>query len=159
MRIFEVGLSRVEDALHVLGCVALLLIALFINADVLSRVVAATPLQFQFEAIEIYLMPMVATLSLARVFREGGHLALEIIPPYAFGKYWLGVRGIILLLSAAFFTAVTIMSGSAAVKSLVEGKVYFGIIDWPLGLAYLSVPVGCFVLTVRLLFEITKTEA
>ncbi|MCI5078274.1 TRAP transporter small permease subunit [Oricola sp.] len=152
-------LSRIEDALHLLGCASLVLIAVLINGDIFGRLLFSTPLQFQFEMVEFYLMPAVATLSLSRVFRDGGHLALEFITPEIFGSFWPAVRIFMLVAAAIFFVAVTIMSGQLAAHALSENLVYFGIVDWPLGWAYLSVPVGCAVLTARLLFETTTTRS
>lgn len=159
MERFETTLKRVEDVLHVLGCIALVLIAVLINADILGRLFFRTPLQFQFEMVEFYLMPAVATLSLARVFRENGHLCLEFISPQAFGPFWPYVRIVMLLCSASFFGAVSYMSGRFMLQAFQRDEVYFGIIDWPLGWAYLSVPLGCSVLTVRLLFEIIRKRS
>lgn len=159
MERFETILKRVEDVLHVLGCAALVLIAVLINADILGRLFFRTPLQFQFEMVEFYLMPAVATLSLSRVFRENGHLCLEFISPQTFGPFWPYVRIFMLLCSAAFFGAVSYMSGRFTLQAFQRDEVYFGIIDWPLGWAYLSVPLACSVLTVRLLFEITRKRS
>ncbi|WP_417669599.1 TRAP transporter small permease [Roseibium sp.] len=153
MEWFERMLSRVEDTLHVLGCTALVLIAVLINADILSRLLFQAPVQFQFEMVEFYLMPAVATLSLSRVFRDGGHLSLEFVDPRMFGTLWPFVRRVMLLLSGFFFTAVTIMSGRLTAGAFARNEVYFGIIDWPLGWAFLSVPLGCAVLTLRLFFN------
>ena len=152
-------LSRIEDALHLLGCASLVLIAVLINGDIFGRLLFSTPLQFQFEMVEFYLMPAVATLSLARVFRDGGHLALEFVTPEMFGSLWPAVRIFMHVAAAAFFAAVTVMSGQLALHALSENQVYFGIIDWPLGWAYLSVPVGCAVLTARLLLDATITRS
>lgn len=156
---FEATLVRLEDVLHFIGCSALVLVAVLINADIVGRLVFKVPIQFQFELVEYYLMPAVATLSLSKVFREGGHLALEVIPENAFGKYQPSLRGVTLLCGAIFFGLMSYMSGMFAAEAFLKDKVYFGIIDWPLGWAYVSVPVGCSVLTVRLLLEITKRSA
>ena len=149
-------LVRIEDGLHFLGCTALVCIAVLINADIFSRMLFRAPVQFQFEMVEFYLMPAVATLSLARVFRKGGHLSLEILHPSSFGSFWPVIRIAMLLLSASLFTALTIMSGRYAAQAFQASDVYFGVIDWPLGWAYLSAPVGCAALTLRLLIETTK---
>lgn len=159
MQVFEKILRWFEDILNITGCAALALIAISINADVLVRLFLGFPLQFQFEMVGIYLMPMLACLPLSRVFRDGAHLSLDIIQPSTFGRLWPAIRVVILVLAAAFFAAVTIMSGQRAVQALAGGDFYFGYIDWPLGWAYAAVPVGCSVLTVRLAFDaIRKTD-
>lgn len=159
MKRVETILCFMEDALHVLGCASLVLIAVMINADILSRFAFKVPLVFQFEAVEFYLMPAVATLSLARVMREGGHLSLEIVHPEVFGRAWPAVRAVMLLAAITFIAALTFKSGQFALKAFVRDEVYFGFIDWPLGWAYLSVPLGCGMLMLRLLFELTRRSA
>lgn len=156
MQAFEKILRRIEDALHIIGCAALGLIAVLINADVLFRVILGFPLEFQFEMVDIYLMPMVAVLPLSRVFRDGAHLSLDIIQPATFGRLWPAIRVVMLVLAAAFFAVVTIMSGQRAFQAFAAGDFYFGYIDWPLGWAYAAVPVGCAVLTMRLAFDATR---
>ncbi|WP_020040266.1 TRAP transporter small permease [Salipiger mucosus] len=149
----EKVLSKVEDALHLAGCLCLLAVALLVNADILLRLFASRPVQIQFELTELYLMPALATLSLSRVFRDGGHLALEFTPerlPGVFGAVIVKLR---LLLPAAFFVAVTAMSGKFAFEAISHGDVEYGVIDWPLGWAYAVIPLGCGVLVLRLLHD------
>ena len=159
MKRFDTGLSLAENALFVLGCVALAIMAVLINADILGRSLFRMPLQIQFELVERYLMPAVAVLPLSKVYRDGGHLAIEFIGPKTFGRFWPFVRAVMLLSAAAFFGAMTFMSGRFAAEAFIHGRVYFGIVDWPLGWAYSTVPAGCAVLTVRLLYELTKRGA
>ncbi|WP_269584488.1 TRAP transporter small permease [Roseibium sp. Sym1] len=153
MKNFGRYLARVEDILHYAGCLALLTVAVLLNADILSRLVFGIPVQIQFEMTELYLMPALACLSLSRVFRDGGHLALDIVPEGGAGSPWRFVRIGRMLLAAAFFAVVTWMSGQFAFRAFARGEIEFGVIDWPLGWAYLTVPLGCCVLMVRLVYE------
>ena len=150
---FETALKKLEDALHVAGCLALVAVAVLINTDILLRLIANRPVQIQFELTELYLMPALATLSLARVFRDGGHLALEFMPERLPGAIGAAIGKLRLLLPAAFFGAVTFMAGKFALNALSHGAVEYGVVDWPLGWAYVVVPIGCGVLTLRLLHD------
>lgn len=158
MQFLENALKSLENLLHAIGCVALVLVAGFINADIILRVFFDSPLQIQFEVIELYLMPMIATLSLAWVLRKGGHLSLEIFSPCNFGKAWPILRLITLVASLLFFTALTYQAGKFALRAFAGDKIHMGIIDWPLGWAYVAIPIGCGVLCLRLLFEIVKKK-
>ncbi len=146
-------LSKVEDVLHLAGCLSLVAVAVLINWDILLRLFANRPVQIQFELTELYLMPALATLSLSRVFRDGGHLALESTPERLPGPTGVAISKLRLLLPAAFFAAVTFMSGKFAFKAIAHGDVVYGVIDWPLGWAYAVVPLGCGVLVLRLLHD------
>lgn len=158
MQFIEKALKSVENILHAIGCIALVLVAAFINADIILRVFFDSPLQIQFEVIELYLMPMIATLSLAWVLRKGGHLSLEIFSPSNFGKAWPILRFVIAFASLIFFAALTYQSAKFALRAFDGDKIHMGIIDWPLGWAYAAIPIGCGVLCLRLLFEIVKKK-
>ncbi|MGE4281059.1 MAG: TRAP transporter small permease [Magnetospirillum sp.] len=147
------SLCRIEDALHVLGCTALLLIAILLNADIIMRALFKIPLQMQFELVEFYLMPAVATLSLARVYRQKAHLSLELLEPERFGRWQGCIQCTILACSALFFALLTWKSGQFALNALLKDDIYYGVYDWRLGWAYLSIPVGCGILTLRLLTD------
>ncbi|SMX44512.1 TRAP transporter small permease [Actibacterium lipolyticum] len=149
----EKVLTKVEDALHLAGCLSLVAVAGLINADILLRMLANRPVQIQFELTELYLMPALATLSLSRVFRDGGHLALEFTPERLPGLIGGLISKLRLLLPAAFFAAVTVMSGKFAYDAISHGDVEYGVIDWPLGWAYAVIPLGCGVLVLRLLHD------
>ncbi|WP_172293745.1 TRAP transporter small permease [Pseudoruegeria sp. HB172150] len=158
MHAFEKGLSVVEDILHVAGCLALVAVAALINADIILRLLFDRPVEIQFELTEIYLMPALAMLPLARVYRQGGHLALEFIPKDAFGAASPLVHRGILIVSAVFFAAVTWKSGQFALGAFQRGDVEWGAVDWPLGWAYAAVPLGCGVLVLRLLVDAIRPE-
>lgn len=155
---FEKLLASTEDLLHFVGCSALVLIAILINVDVFARLLLDSGLQFQFEAVELYLMPAVAMLSLARVYRDNAHISLEVLPTRLLDRVWPVARVVMLLGSAFFFAAVTIMAGRQAWDAFLHDEVYFGYFDWPLGWAYLSIPVGAALLTIRLLTDLVNNK-
>ncbi|SHN16426.1 TRAP transporter small permease [Roseibium suaedae] len=150
---FERTLRKLEDILHLAGCLSLVAVAVLINADIILRLVANRPVQIQFELTELYLMPALATLSLSRVFRDGGHLALEFMPEHLPGLFGTLISKLRLILPAVFFAGVTWMSGKFAMKAILHGDVEYGVIDWPLGWAYAVIPLGSGVLVVRLLHD------
>ncbi|WP_425050293.1 TRAP transporter small permease [Psychromarinibacter sp. S121] len=158
MNAFEKVLETVEDILHWAGCLALVAVAAFINADIFMRLLFSNPVEIQFELTEIYLMPALAVLPLARVYRKGGHLALEFLPREALGAAGPLVERAILLLSATFFAAVTWKSGEFALRAFQRGDVEWGAVDWPLGWAYAAIPLGCGVLVLRLLIDVIRPE-
>lgn len=155
VRLHVIGsiLRKLEDILHLIGCLALVAIVVLINVDILLRLLFNRPVQFQFELTELYLMPALATLSLSRVFRDGGHLALDFVPEHLPGLTGIVISKLRLLLPAAFFGLVAYMAGKFALHALLTGAVEYGVVNWPLGLAYAAVPVGTGVLVLRLLYD------
>lgn len=157
MNIFGKVLGKVEDILHIGGCLGLISVAVIINADILMRLVFNKPVQIQFELTELYLMPALAMLSLSRVFRDGGHLALEFVPENLPGISGAAISKLRLMLPALFFATVTFMSGKFCLHAFMHGEIEYGVIDWPLGWAYAVVPLGCGVLTLRLIYDAFAT--
>ncbi|PLX37045.1 MAG: TRAP transporter small permease [Hyphomicrobiales bacterium] len=155
---FERILTKVEDILHLGGCLALVAVAALINADILLRLIFNRPLQIQFELTELFLMPALATLSLSRVFRDGGHLSLDFLPRDLPATLATVLEKVRLLLPAVFFAAVTWTSGKFALKAIANGDIEYGVIDWPLGWAYAAIPLGCGVLVVRLITDALAGE-
>nr|WP_321455840.1 TRAP transporter small permease [uncultured Cohaesibacter sp.] len=150
MNIFGMILKKLEDILHLGGCLGLVAVAALINADILLRLFFNEPVQIQFELTELFLMPALATLSLSRVYREGGHLAIDLIPKNFAGDLGFFIKIVQLFLPTVFFAVVTVMSGKFALNSILEGEIEYGVIDWSLGWAYAFVPLGCGVLALRL---------
>ncbi|WP_353471694.1 TRAP transporter small permease [Salipiger sp. H15] len=159
MNVIGTILRKLEDTLHLLGCLGLLVVVALINADILMRLVLHKPVQIQFELTELYLMPALATLSLSRVFRDGGHLALDFVPEHLPGLLGTVIDKLRLLLPALFFGLVTWMSGKFALHAFQSGEVEYGVVDWPLGWAYAIVPLGCGVLVLRLIYDALSREA
>lgn len=147
-------LGHVEDLLHALACSCLVLLTGLISVDVLSRTLFNIPLHVQFELTELYLMPATAALSLSRVYRERAHLSLEVIKPEMFGRAWPYLNTIVLTISAIFFILITWKSGIYSYKAFASNSIYFGVYDWPLWIAYASIPLGCGVLSLRLINDL-----
>lgn len=150
-------LGHVEDSLHILACGCLVLLTGLIAVDVISRTLFSTPLHVQFELTELYLMPATAVLSLSRVYREHAHLSLEVVKPEKFGRAWPYLHSLILAISAVFFVLLAWRSGVYAYKAFTNNAIYFGVHDWPLGVAYSSIPLGSGVLALRLINDFIST--
>ena len=156
MKYLETSLRYIENSLHILGCAALAVLAVLINTDILLRVFVGRSVGMQFELTELYLMPSIATLSLAWVYREGGHIALEVDVSRIFGRYRILVPIAIIVIAAVFFAAVCYASGFYAYEAFRRGSARFGYFDWPLGWAFLPVPIGTGVLTLRLIYDMVN---
>lgn len=159
-KIFNIStkiIIKVENVLHLMACVSLLVIAGSITADIISRLLFNEPFHLQFELTEMYLMPAVAVLSVSYVYREGGHLSLDIIPTELFGRAWKSVCLLVLAISALFIGLLAWKSGGYAFDAWTRGDTYYGVYDMSLALAYSVVPLGCGTLAVRLVHDFLDT--
>lgn len=145
--------AGVEMALFWLACAALIAMMALVSADVIARYIFNAPLTFQFELTTNYLMVMVATLALPWCSRRGALIRLSVI-----GRF-LSVRGRNLLhafnavLAAAVLLAIAWFSGVRTLDKYVGGDAIFGVIDWPVWLSLIWVPLGCAMLALRLLID------
>jgi len=145
--------AGVELALFWLAGTALVAMMLLVSADVLARYVFNAPLVFQFELTTNYLMVIVATLALPWCQRRGAFIRLSVI-----GRF-LGVRGRNLLFAfnalaaALVLLAIAWFSGGRTLDKYLGGDATFGVIDWPVWLSLIWVPIGCAMLALRLLVD------
>lgn len=152
------SLDTIENALHAIGCSCLAVMAMLIACDAVIRATTGSPLSFQFELTEMYLMPAVATLSLPYVYRHGGHIGLDIINDSLLGRASKPIHLLFCILAAAFFAAFAWRSGDFAYSAWMRNDIYMGVIDWPMYLAYLSTPLGTGFLALRLLVNSTSKQ-
>ncbi|MES1925828.1 TRAP transporter small permease [Salinisphaera sp. T31B1] len=143
----------VDVALFWLAGVALVAMMVLVSVDVVARYLFNAPLTFQFELTTNYLMVMVATLALPWCERRGSFIRLSVI-----GR-WLGVRGHNLLhafnaiAAALVLAAIAWFSGVRTLDKYLGGDAMFGVIDWPVWLSTIWVPVGCGMLSLRLVVD------
>lgn len=147
------ALARVEDAFHAVGCLCLFAVLVLITVDIVFRALFSKTVAFQFELTEMFLMPALATLSLARVQRTGGHLAIDFVNLDSLGAFAGVMRRINTALPAIFFALVAWQSGKYAFAAWLRNDINMGVIDWPMYVAYSSVPAGTGLLVLRLLVE------
>lgn len=152
-------LSYVEDGAHFVGCAALFAVLCLVTADVLLRSTLNKTVPFQFEVTEIYLMPALATLPLARVQRLGGHLAIDFLDLKFLGVFRPVVARLNTALPALLFGCVAWMSGRYALAAWTRNETNMGVIDWPMYIAYAAVPIGTGLLTLRLVLETIRGKA
>ena len=146
-------LARTEDVLHAVGCLCLFAVLILISGDVLLRSTVKSTIAFQFELTEMFLMPALATLSLARVQRTGGHLAIDFLSLSRLGRCAGIVRRFNTAAPAMFFALVAWQSGKYALAAWQRNDINMGVIDWPMYVAYASIPIGTGLLAIRLLVD------
>ncbi len=145
--------AGVEIVLFWLAGAALVAMMALVSADVIARYIFNAPLTFQFELTTNYLMVMVATLALPWCSRRGAFIRLSVI-----GRF-LSVRGRNLLyafnavLAAAVLLAIAWFAGVRTFDKYMGGDATFGVIDWPVWLSLIWVPIGCAMLSLRLIVD------
>lgn len=157
MQAIDNALTRIENALAALSLISVFVMMLLVSADAVSRYLFNAPLQVQYEFTTYYLMVISILPALSWTYRMQGHIRvnlLELTMPTGVRVAW---RLISLFLSFLLFAAITWYSGIFAYEVWADGDALFGVIDWPVWLARIWVPLGTGVLSLRLAFDLIET--
>lgn len=157
MQAIDNALVRVENALAALSLVSVLAMMLLVSADAVSRYFFNAPLQIQYEFTTYYLMVISILPALSWTYRLQGHIRVNLVElsmPAGVRIVW---RIIALGLSFILFAAISWYSGALAFEVWEDGDALFGVIDWPVWMARIWVPLGTGVLAVRLAFDLVET--
>ncbi|GLQ05128.1 TRAP transporter small permease [Sneathiella chinensis] len=133
---------------------ALFVMMICITVDALGRYAVGIPLSGSFEFTSLYLMVIVAFLSMPATYARGGMVRLDVLTSWLEqlpGKISARLNA---LLSAAAFGLLTWFSAGEAIEKFIKLDTTFGAIQFPLYWSYVWVPLGCGLLTVRLFLEI-----
>lgn len=140
-----------ENACAILAGVILLFMMVIVSLDAIFRYAFQAPIAWQYTLTEDYLMVAVVALSLSWGFRTGGFIRISgfagAVPPM--------VRVVIyragLVLSFLYVLALAWTGGKTFLRVWTSGEVKIGVIDWPVYLSWVWVPIGCGLLAIRVL--------
>lgn len=142
-----------EDILVNIAALSLFLIMLIVATDVLLRYGFNSPLSWSYELIAMYLMVIVFFFALSNTLQADGHIAVDILHIKIQARtrhiclaigYWLAlVLFIFILYTSAYETWI----------SYANNEVSDGLIEWPIWLSWVSVPIGVALLLLRIIFR------
>ncbi len=152
-RVLDAVLLRLERATAAVGVAGLLAIMLLVSADALGRYFLNMPLTFQYELTSFYLMGMTSLLALSWGVRRGAFIRISVIDSLVGQRLRSILFGVNFLLAACTMSVVCAFAAREAWHSWKGAEVLLGVVDWPVWLAHLWVPLGCGLLTLRLLLD------
>jgi len=140
-----------ENAAVVLAAIILLCAMFLVAFDALLRYAFNAPLVFQYTLTEEYLLVALITLAMPWGYRTGGYIritgAADKLPAAARNGVFRGG----LLISFAYVAVLAWTGGNQFLKVYQSGEARIGIIDWPVWLSWIWIPIGCGLLALRLL--------
>lgn len=131
------------------ACVFVMMV--LVSSDAIGRYAFQAPLKFQFDFTTYYLMVIVGVLALAWGERNGSMIRIKAATrflPAHLHSYLYAFNNAV---AAAVFAAMTYASGERTLETYRDGDVLFGVIDWPVWLSNVWVPIAAGALTLRLL--------
>lgn len=153
IRALNQGLAAIENAADWIAGIGMVVMMTTITVDGVGRYLAGIPLPGSVEFNELYLIPAVVFLSLARTQRRGGNISLDIVKirlPTA------TVRVIDIaqsLVAALLFGVISIMAGILADRRFTMNSVTGGEIAFPTWIGISFVAFGTGLLALRLLLQ------
>lgn len=148
-------IDRLERGMDVLAGISLLLMMLVISADALGRFFGS-PVQGAYEFTAYYLMVIVAFGALPRSFRTGGQVKLDLLEPWLSRIPGRAAYRLVILLSLAAFLLLFWFSAGDAWRRISHRDTTFGVIQWPIYLSYVWLPIGVGILSLRLALEFVR---
>ena len=150
---FDTGIRLVENALAVLGGIAIASAMVLVSTDAVMRHIFSEPLTFQFTLTESYLMVMGFALALPWGYRTGGRiriaLLLAVLTP--------SVRSILIrvgnVVAALYLSVLGWKALEKTSSAFASNDLIMGVIDWPVGWSWVWLPIGLFMLAIRLLID------
>lgn len=147
------ALSVIEDALGWLSAAAMFAIMLIVFCDVIMRYVFHSPLSWAYDLISLYLVAAVFFLSLSAAYSEGAHVNVDILqqtfPPRAIRLTELVTTAI----GALVFALITYFGTLRTIDAYASRDVLSGAIPWPTWPSLALVPLGCGLMTLRLVVQ------
>ena len=131
----------------VMMCMAMLLVAF----DALLRYAFAAPIGFAYYFTTNYLMVGMVTMALAWGYRTGGYIRVSLLTALLPAGARQVLLRIGLLASAAYMALLAWTSFEYAVEAFRTNQIYIADINWPIGWSWVWIPIGCGLLTLRLL--------
>lgn len=156
MDVFVKWFDRLEVVFLRLSQVALVLMMLLTTADAISRYLFKQSIVVAYEMTELYLMVALVFLSMSFVKKIDGHIRLDIL----FDRFPKKVQYILdafyCLLAATMFFFIGLKGLNMTVEALQYRYVAAGLINFPLWLSYVWIPIGSYLLMIRLLFSVIR---
>ncbi len=149
------GFFKVTEALAVVSGVIILLVMIYIAADVTGRYFANRPMPGSYE-ITMTLLIFIVFLSFAYTHARGGHLRLEFLsksfPPR--GQAVLDILA--LLIGIVFVSLITWQACEWAWDAWVEKTYFQGIIRLPYYPAKFALALGMFLFSIQLAIDLIR---
>ncbi len=146
-------LCRIEDLAVVIGGVAVIAAMLLVSADALMRYLFAAPLAFQLHVTEFYLLPAALMMGLAWGYRNGGTIQISLL--LVLLPWWIvnPLTRAFLLTASVYMAFLAWRSWFIFARALDRNEVVMGVLDWPVSLSWVWIPVGCGLLSARLFMD------
>jgi TRAP-type C4-dicarboxylate transport system permease small subunit len=146
-------LCRIEVLGLVVAGVALVAAMLLVSADALMRYLFSAPLAFQLHVSEFYLLPASLTMALAWGYRTGGTIQIQFLISSLPDWLVIVLTRVSLVAASAYMAYIAWRGYLVFLRAFRRNEVVMGVLDWPVSLSWVWIPLGCGLLALRLLLD------
>jgi TRAP-type C4-dicarboxylate transport system permease small subunit len=146
--------DKVEEFVLFLARIALALMMVIVSIDALFRNVFHSPIPGINEFVTYYLIVGVVFFGISPTLKVDKHVSIDLVTnkfPEKMQKMSAIVMNIFVLIFCLVLVYQTYLMTS---KAWINNEVHFGIVTWPLYVAYAFVPLGLAVLVIRIIANI-----
>ncbi|TQR12279.1 TRAP transporter small permease [Psychrobacillus soli] len=151
MDIIEKGFGKLEVLFLRLSQIALVIMMTLTTFDALSRHFFSKSITGAYEVTEMYLMVMLVFLSMSYVQKVDGHIRLDIIFERLSKRVQDILNIIFYLLAAAMMFFIGYQGFNMTLTAMQNNLIASGLINFPLWLSYIWIPIGSFLIMIRLI--------
>lgn len=144
------GVSGVEIAAGFLAALALAMLMGIVAADVGMRYIFNRPFAWSYDFVSLYVSVALFFLALSRTFAVDRHIAVDLLHHVVTPRTRRLLEFVICCCSAVFFALMTAAGAERAWLQFDGGEVIAGPVPWPAWASAVFVPIGCCLITVRL---------
>lgn len=156
MEAFVRWFDRLEAVFLRLSQVALVIMMILTSADAISRYVFKQSIVGAYESTELYLMVALVFLSMSFVKKVDGHIRLDILFDRFPTKVQHRLDAFYSLLAAVMFFFIGLKGLNMTIEAIQYQYVAAGLINLPLWLSYIWIPIGSFLLVIRLILTAVR---
>jgi len=154
---FERVCNRLETALNMIGVYLIMILMFFTAGEIIGRFFFNNPIPGYVETSEL-MMAGIVFLGISYTQRVGAHIRMDVISKKLVGRLYHTTEALCLLLGLVVSGIICHASLNFALDAYRLGDVteYLYLPTWP---SKLCVPLGSFLLCLRLLIQIIRNTA
>ena len=147
-------ITRIENFAQYVADVLTFVIMVIVFADVLLRYLFGSPLFWAYDLISLYLMAAVFFLSLSSTYSAHSHVGIDILVQKLSANGRRIAEIFTCVLAIPFFSLVVVVGAERAYDHWINNDAVSGLVAWPTWIGAALVPIGSFLLVVRLAFRL-----
>lgn len=127
-----------------------------ITFDAMGRYIFNSPITGAYELVEKFIMPAVVFLALNYSYKDNQQISIEVLYDKSKGIIRLLLDVIKLLVMILIMAIITYQGMHLTIEAFIDKRMDFGSLPIHLYWAYIWIPIGAGIMTIRLIVDLVK---